>query len=73
MRFGILVPKLPVLWETPFYAILKAYLRGGRTMPSNTKMTELKRMRKKANSGKKRKKQESKKSTPAFAVHVDKG
>jgi hypothetical protein len=41
-------------------------------MPSNTKMTELKRMRKKANSGKKRKKQESKKSTPAFAVHVDK-
>ena len=41
-------------------------------MPSNTKMTELKRMRKKANHGKKRKKQMSKKSTPAFAVHVDK-
>ena len=41
-------------------------------MPSNTKMTELKRKKKKANLGKKRKKQMSKMSTPAFAVHVDK-
>jgi hypothetical protein len=41
-------------------------------MPSNTKMTELKRKKKKANLGKKRKKQMGKNSTPAFAVHVDK-
>ena len=40
-------------------------------MPSNTKMTELKRKKKKANLGKKRKKQMSKMSTPPFAVHVD--
>jgi hypothetical protein len=41
-------------------------------MPSNTKMTELKRKKKKANLGKKRKKKMSKMSTPAFAIHVDK-
>jgi hypothetical protein len=41
-------------------------------MPSNTKITEMRRTRKKANLGKKRKKQESKKSTPAFAIHPDK-
>lgn len=41
-------------------------------MPSNTKMTELKRKKKKVNLGKKRKKKMSKMSTPAFAIHVDK-
>jgi hypothetical protein len=41
-------------------------------MPSNTKMTELKRKKKKANLGKRRKKKMSKNSTPAFAIHVDK-
>jgi len=41
-------------------------------MPSNTKMTELKRKKKKANLGKKRKKEMSKMSTPAFSVHVEK-
>ncbi len=41
-------------------------------MPSNTKMTELKRKRKKANLGKKRKKQMSKTSTPAFPIHIEK-
>jgi len=41
-------------------------------MPSNTKKTEMRRTRKKANLGKKRKKQQSKNSTPAFAIHPDK-
>ena len=41
-------------------------------MPSNTKITEMKRTRKKATQGKKRKKEQSKKSTPAFAIHPDK-
>ena len=40
-------------------------------MPSNTKMTELKRKKKKVNLGKKRKKQMSKMSTPSFAIHID--
>ena len=57
--------------EAPFCDSLKPYSKGGY-MPSNTKMTELKRKKKKANLGKKRKKQMSKASTPAFAVHVDK-
>jgi hypothetical protein len=41
-------------------------------MPSNTKMTELKRRKKKGNQGKKRKKLMAKQSTPAFSVHVEK-
>ncbi len=41
-------------------------------MPSNTKITELKRKRKRANLGKKRKKAESKHSTPAFEIHPQK-
>jgi hypothetical protein len=41
-------------------------------MPSNTKITELKRKRKKATLGKARKKRLSKQSTPVFAVHTDK-
>jgi len=41
-------------------------------MPSKTKITELKRKRKKSNLGKKRKKAESKHSTPAFQIHVQK-
>ena len=41
-------------------------------MPSNTKITELKRKRKRSSLGKKRKKMESKQSTPAFQVHPDK-
>jgi len=41
-------------------------------MPSNTKKTEMRRKRKKANLGKARKKEQSRKSTPAFAVHADK-
>ena len=41
-------------------------------MPSNTKMTAMKRKRKKANLGKARKKAQSKQSTPAFPVHVEK-
>ena len=41
-------------------------------MPSNTKITELKRKRKKSNLGKARKKTQSKQSTPAFSVHVEK-
>ena len=41
-------------------------------MPSNTKITELKRKRKKGNLGKRRKKMQSKESTPAFAVHPEK-
>ncbi len=41
-------------------------------MPSNTKITELKRKRKKSNLGKARKKAQSKQSTPAFSVHVEK-
>jgi hypothetical protein len=59
------------LREGPFYDSLKAHAKEG-IMPSNTKMTELKRKKKKANLGKKRKKQMGKNSTPAFAVHVDK-
>jgi hypothetical protein len=62
---------LILLRQGPLCAILMAYLKGG-VMPSNTKMTELKRKKKKANLGKKRKKQMGKNSTPAFAVHVDK-
>jgi len=42
-------------------------------MPSNTKKTEMRRKRKKTNLGKARKKEQSKHSTPAFPVHVDKG
>lgn len=42
-------------------------------MPSNTKISEMKRKRKKTNLGKARKKKQSKQSTPAFPVHVDKG
>jgi hypothetical protein len=41
-------------------------------MPSNTKKTELKRKRKRSSLGKARKKVQSKQSTPAFAVHVEK-
>jgi hypothetical protein len=41
-------------------------------MPSNTKMTEMKRKRKKGNLGKARKKAQSKQSTPPFQIHVDK-
>ena len=41
-------------------------------MPSNTKKTELKRKRKKTNLGKARKKVQSKQSTPAFAIHLEK-
>jgi len=41
-------------------------------MSSNTKITEMKRKRKKGNLGKARKKKESKQSTPAFSVHTDK-
>ena len=41
-------------------------------MPSNTKITELKRKRKRTTLGKARKKAQSKRSTPAFSVHADK-
>jgi hypothetical protein len=41
-------------------------------MPSNTKITEMRRKRKKGNLGKKRKKMQSKNSTPAFPIHVEK-
>ncbi len=41
-------------------------------MPSNTKITEMKRKRKKTNLGKKRKKLQSKQSTPAFPIHIEK-
>ncbi len=41
-------------------------------MPSNTKITETKRKRKKGSLGKKRKRLQSKQSTPAFPVHVEK-
>ncbi len=41
-------------------------------MPSNTKITETKRKRKKANLGKKRKKLQSKQSTPVFPIHIEK-
>ncbi len=41
-------------------------------MPSNTKITELKRKRKKSNLGKKRKKLQSRQSTPAFPIHTEK-
>jgi len=41
-------------------------------MPSNTKKTELIRKRKKAASGKKRKKVMSKTSTPVFPIHGEK-
>jgi hypothetical protein len=41
-------------------------------MPSNTKKTELRRKRKKAGAGKKRKKAMSRASTPAFEVHPSK-
>jgi hypothetical protein len=50
----------------------KAFTEGGSAMPSNTKITETKRKRKKANLGKKRKKLQSKQSTPAFSIHVEK-
>ncbi|MGD0229137.1 MAG: hypothetical protein ABSC19_02110 [Syntrophorhabdales bacterium] len=39
-------------------------------MPSNTKITEMKRKRKKTSLGKKRKKMQSKQSTPAFPIHI---
>ena len=41
-------------------------------MASNTKKTEMIRKRKRASSGKRRKKAMSKMSTPAFAIHADK-
>lgn len=41
-------------------------------MPSNSKKTETRRRLRKSNQGKKRKKAESKMSTPAFAVHAEK-
>jgi hypothetical protein len=41
-------------------------------MPSNTKKTELRRKRKRAGAGKKRKKALSRASTPAFEVHTGK-
>ncbi len=41
-------------------------------MASNTKKTDLRRKRKQAGAGKKRKKLMSKMSTPAFAIHVEK-
>jgi hypothetical protein len=41
-------------------------------MPSNTKKTDLRRKRKKASQGAKRKKAMSKMSTPAFPVHAEK-
>ena len=40
-------------------------------MPSNTKITEMKRKRKKSNLGKKRKKVQSKQSTPVFPIHQE--
>jgi hypothetical protein len=42
-------------------------------MASNTKKTDMRRKRKKGSQGKKRKKLMSKMSTPAFAIHPDKG
>lgn len=41
-------------------------------MPSNTKKTEMRRKRKRAGAGKKRKKVLSRASTPAFEVHLSK-
>jgi len=41
-------------------------------MPSNTKKTELRRKKKKTSQAKKRKKIQSKMSTPAFAIHIEK-
>ena len=41
-------------------------------MPSNTKKTELRRKRKKAGAGKRRKKTMSRASTPVFEVHPSK-
>jgi len=41
-------------------------------MPSNTKKTELKRKKKKANLGKARKKVLSRQSTPVFPIHEEK-
>lgn len=41
-------------------------------MPSNSKKTGLRRKRKRAGAGKKRKKLQSRTSTPAFAIHTDK-
>lgn len=41
-------------------------------MASNTKQTELIRKRKKTAQGKKRKKTQSKMSTPTFPIHVEK-
>ncbi|MGA3173190.1 MAG: hypothetical protein ABSE25_02050 [Syntrophorhabdales bacterium] len=41
-------------------------------MPSNTKITETKRKRKKTNLGRKRKKVQSKQSTPPFPIHPEK-
>jgi hypothetical protein len=41
-------------------------------MPSNTKKTELRRKRKRASLGKKRKKALSKISTPVFPIHPEK-
>jgi hypothetical protein len=41
-------------------------------MPSNTKKTDLRRKRKRASLGKKRKKVMSKMSTPVFPVHPEK-
>ncbi len=46
--------------------------RGGIEMPSNTKKTAIRRKRKKGNLGKARKKIESKQSTPAFPIHIEK-
>jgi hypothetical protein len=42
-------------------------------MASNTKKTDMRRKRKKTSQGKKRKSVTSKMSTPAFAIHTDKG
>jgi hypothetical protein len=47
--------------------------KGGSNMASNSKKTEMRRKRKRGGQGKKRKALMSKMSTPAFAVHPEKG
>jgi len=66
-----LLTRREMLKAAHFCAMLSA-LREEGAMPSNTKITEMKRKRKKGNLGKKRKKAESKHSTPAFQIHVQK-
>ena len=71
-KFPVISARVAPFHENRFMSYEGHKTQGGLAMPSNTKITELKRKRKKSNLGKARKKAQSKQSTPAFSVHVEK-